>query len=539
MPDVKILADWNHDGEVEELPAPLQSPEHFVIALPLAGVPAAAPSEDTAWSQPGQIHPAEIGKVVVQVNGPLPAGAALMLRVDQAAVGRVSLFQKRDGQWSLLGAEGTWKVDLEPAGRPHAELGVVAHSLAHAGWSGDFDLTVSFVSGDGLESGTWQVSFRVAPFLLASALDPAEEVLVVENPRTAGFARTLERTLQEMRVPMRRIRVPGDEAEEYDRWPQDALEIGRICAPSGRDVLQVVAVLTGLRAKHETMNCEPLDRRARKVFKDRAAILADVGVPRAGTRWIDWYGNLEVSPPVRSRDGREFPLGRILIGRQLELDMHPDVLAFLEAQRAQTPPLVVDTSWLGIGHVDEVVSFVPAPGRPGFRVLFPGISLARAILEAAIAQGHARQAAFAGHKEEMTAEALLEEIALSEENRQIEAVLDETKHLLCEGLGIEEGDFVELPVLFKAGMAVIPNSINSLIINGHAVVPDPLGPQVDGEDAFARAIRTALSKCGIQVHFVDVWDTFHWLGGEIHCGTNAVRRISNPLWWKAAPAASA
>jgi protein-arginine deiminase len=142
--------------------------------------------------------------------------------------------------------------------------------------------------------------------------------------------------------------------------------------------------------------------------------------------------------------------------------------------------------------------------------------------------------AFAGHQGQMTTEALLEEIALSEENLHIQSILDETKHHLCEGLGVDESAFVELPVLFSEGVAVIPNSINSLIINGHAVVPDPLGPLVNGEDASARVIRIALNACGIQAHFVDVWATYHWLGGEIHCGTNTVRRISNPIWWKAA-----
>jgi len=151
-----------------------------------------------------------------------------------------------------------------------------------------------------------------------------------------------------------------------------------------------------------------------------------------------------------------------------------------------------------------------------------------------VAQGCSQQLAFAGHEGQMTTEALLEEIALSEENLQIQRILDETKQLLCEGLGVDESSFVELPVLFREGMAVIPNSINSLIVNGHAIVPDPEGPLVDGEDAFARVIRTALSACGIQVHFVDVWDTYHWLGGEIHCGTNTLRRISDPVWWKAA-----
>lgn len=531
---VKILADWNQDGVVEELPTQWQPAGCFVIALPLPYLPADPPGEDTAWPQLGRIHPAEIGKIVVQIETPLPPGSALMLRVDEAARDKASLFEQRAGQWTPLGANGTWKVDLGAEGQLDTKLGIVARSFAQAGWSGHFTVTVALVAGDSLvERSAGEVPFRVAPFLLASALDPVEEVVVVENSRTAGFIKDLAGILHQVGVRMRTIRVAAD-ADEFDIWPQDALEIGRICVPSGRAVHQLVAVLTGIRANYEWLNCERLDRAARSTFEDAGAILADVAVPRPGTRWIDWYGNLEVSPPVKSRDGREFPLGRILTGRQKELSLHPDVLAFLEAQCMQTPPLVVDTSWLGIGHVDEVVNFIPANARPGFCVLFPNTSLARAILEEAVTQGGAQEIAFAGHEGQMTTEVLLEEIALSEENLQIQRVLDETKHHLCEGLGVDEGDFVELPVLFREGMAVIPNCINSLIINGHAIVPDPLGPPVDGEDVIARAIRTALSSHGIQVHFVDVWETYHWLGGEIHCGTNTVRRISNPMWWKAA-----
>lgn len=32
------------------------------------------------------------------------------------------------------------------------------------------------------------------------------------------------------------------------------------------------------------------------------------------------------------------------------------------------PPVVVDVSWLAIGHVDEVVTFVPAKTKTGFKV---------------------------------------------------------------------------------------------------------------------------------------------------------------------------
>ena len=67
--------------------------------------------------------------------------------------------------------------------------------------------------------------------------------------------------------------------------------------------------------------------------------------------------------------------------------MHPGVLRFLEAQAVQWPPIIVDTSWLAIGHIDEVVSFVPARGKAGFKVLLPSPKAARVMLQALLAEG--------------------------------------------------------------------------------------------------------------------------------------------------------
>jgi protein-arginine deiminase len=81
----------------------------------------------------------------------------------------------------------------------------------------------------------------------------------------------------------------------------------------------------------------------------------DSGVVQKGdyqgksAQWIDWFGNLEVSPPVKVK-GREYRNGRIYAGTQGERSMHPAVIRFLEAQGGQSPVLWIDTSWLVIGH---------------------------------------------------------------------------------------------------------------------------------------------------------------------------------------------
>jgi Protein-arginine deiminase (PAD) len=58
--------------------------------------------------------------------------------------------------------------------------------------------------------------------------------------------------------------------------------------------------------------------------------------------------------------------------------MDPDVLAFLRAQQFQ-PLVEIDTTWLEVGHVDEIVAFVPAPReRARFAALraSPGVAMA-------------------------------------------------------------------------------------------------------------------------------------------------------------------
>ena len=222
---------------------------------------------------------------------------------------------------------------------------------------------------------------KAGPFLLTSSIDRVEEVLVINNCRTARFVSELERILPQTGARLRPIPFEG-EAPHHDVWIQDSVEIGRMIMHTCDRVEQVTAMLTGIRAKHEGgINGELLDHQMRAYFQNLGVIVLDVTSPRTGTRWIDWYGNLEVSPPVKARNGREFPFGRVLTGVQRDLGIHPDVLAFLDAQHLQTPPLVIDTSWLLIGHVDEVVNFVPAPRPPGFCVLVPSPSFARTLLE--------------------------------------------------------------------------------------------------------------------------------------------------------------
>ncbi len=212
--------------------------------------------------------------------------------------------------------------------------------------------------------------------------------------------------------------------------------------------------------------------------------------------------------------------------------MHPGVLSLLEAQRAQWPPIIVDTSWLAIGHVDEVVNFVPANTKIGFKVLLPSPKAGRDMLQALLAKGLEEAPVFEGTEDEMTLRRLWMTVAQTTENLAIDDAVARVREQLKSEMNLADSDFVMMPALFEAGMAVIPNAVNSVVARGHLLVPEPLGPRHDGKDLFEQAIRAALAGCDVRVVFIDVWNAYHTSGGEIHCGTNTFRRLRDPAWWK-------
>eukprot|EP00064_Thunnus_orientalis_P023380 superscaffoldBa00008784_g23619 len=91
---------------------------------------------------------------------------------------------------------------------------------------------------------------------------------------------------------------------------------------------------------------------------------------------LDSFGNLEVSPPV-TVNGKNYPLGRIIIGVAFPTatkgrNMTKVVQDFLWAQKVQEP-IALFSDWLVVGHVDEFMSFVPAPDRKAITILVKNV----------------------------------------------------------------------------------------------------------------------------------------------------------------------
>jgi hypothetical protein len=97
---------------------------------------------------------------------------------------------------------------------------------------------------------------------------------------------------------------------------------------------------------------------------------------------VNYGGNLEVSGPIKGA-----PFGKIVFGanrRTAHKPADPDLLNFLERQQVQ-PLVEIDTSWLEVAHVDEVMTFLPAPklAYQAFVIAIASPHLAMKILDTA------------------------------------------------------------------------------------------------------------------------------------------------------------
>jgi hypothetical protein len=524
---VRVFADVNHRGALAgPLPAAPANADEFAI---VASLPAKAAvrvlSPDVAAPDSALI--ARLARV--RVEG-LTTGQQIDLSIRGAPVAAIRLYVKAGDGWRLMppGADGNWTVSADVAGTIELGLGVVfpeaARGSAEPAWPRAFSAAIE---PRGAASKRTVVSFRVAPYIVPSTLEPVDELLVIAEPATAGVVEIL-------RVVAARAKIkfsPIKPRHACAPWMQDTMQPGVFIFPTHDKTEQIQASLLAVRKELPTPAAS-LDRQVAELMRVRGVVTVKAGVPRKHFRWIDGYGNLEATPPFTDRSGRLHPYGRLITGRRRESVLDAGVLRFLEAQEIQWPPVVVDVSWLLVGHVDEVVNFVPARNKPGFKVLLPSPSTARTLLASLSQSRMAAEPVFEDTPSETTVGELLAHVAGSDENQAIERAVTQIRDQLKRELNLDDADFIMLPALFDGGAPVIPNPVNSTVINGHLLVSEPRGPRQDGTDVFERAIRKALMGCALDVIFIDAWEPYHMAGGEVHCATNAFRHFREPEWWK-------
>lgn len=140
---------------------------------------------------------------------------------------------------------------------------------------------------------------HVAPFMLKTNLDPANEMFVVSipgNAASAAFVADLTTIAAAIGVP---LTVIDGGLYGNDRWIQDEIEFGYSIKPS----YELETVLDSPR------------NRGLDDFPENELLGANLGYFTIGSTstTYDSFGNLECSPPV-TVDGTYYPMGRIIYG---------------------------------------------------------------------------------------------------------------------------------------------------------------------------------------------------------------------------------
>ena len=465
------------------------------------------------------------------------------LYCTRQAAEQFSVYRVTDGQPEIiLGRTPTGHLlPISPPLQPiRQELFVEAHEFPGPFFEGLITVELQLVQetpGGSLVYANERVVFRVAPWVMTPHHLPATKVYACDmagtNAPNPKFLADLRQALKAINVP---LHVVPPDVNGGDRWIQDEIEFGYSMGP--KRALPVVFD-------------SPRDRQL-DGFPEASLLGPDFGHFQIGgsqPNSLDSFGNLEVSPPV-TVNGRNYPLGRIVFGGReygnysVETrQMMPEIRRFLYAQKVPSP-VEIYTDWLAVGHVDEIICFVPADNEIGFQMLTASPDRAHSILERLNASGHHNVILFQGRyrldgqSAERTVGDLLADRRFWTANGVYQRYQDHNREILKSVLGVDDKDILEIPVLFyppstKRTLAYFPDMVNHLVIGEYSVVPKPYGPIVAGVDQFEKAFQDAMPTRKIK--FIEDWYSYHELSGEVHCGTNCLREPPSIKWWEHLP----
>jgi len=443
--------------------------------------------------------------------------------------------------------------------------GMEAIHFANRDWNGLATITLTVTkpvsTGGGEVSYASSAEVRVAPWMMPSQDDVANTVYMVD----AGDNNAIRGEVQDIVVNDLNLRFV--ETAGNDRWMQDCMELGYAVLPRNPLPHRMECVMKAHR--DAALEQFPITLLARNFgFYDPGD-----ASPNDPTTY-DSTGNLECTPPVRNADGDQFPWGRIYYGEGTALQPFNEyVQHFLHAQAVQRP-IPLNTSWLEVGHVDEMMTFLPNPAGAAWKrwkLVVASPADAYRILDAAAADnrmlvGRSLNLDGQDYNVEMSVgdflagptaipnpldrTAMVDAAALRTFNTGhvadgIEAILD----ALVDEISLDKGtDVIRIPVLFipadpawETALALTADMVNMLVLNDTCVVPQPFGPVREGVDLFrqefVQTITAGLAGNVPHIVFLDDWDTYHDLAGEIHCGTNTLRKPANMDAWLATAAA--
>uniref|UniRef100_A0A8V5GEH6 Uncharacterized protein n=1 Tax=Melopsittacus undulatus TaxID=13146 RepID=A0A8V5GEH6_MELUD len=376
------------------------------------------------------------------------------------------------------------------------------------------------------------VMFRVAPWIMTPNTLAPVNVFVCSMKDNYLFIKEIKNLVNKAGCD---LKVCFGYINRGDRWMQDEIEFGYTHAPHKSFPVVLDSPQDG-----------GLER-----FPIKDLLGPDFGYVSREPLFeaitsLDSFGNLEVSPPVTVA-GKEYPLGRILIGSSFPISagrrMTRIVRDFLCAQQVQAP-VELYSDWLAVGHVDEFVTFVPTSDKKRFRMLMASPAACYKLFREKQKEGQGEATMFKGYSgtdtKRVTINKVLSNNILMQQNQYVQRCIDWNRDVLKKELGLLEEDIIDLPALFKLdkqGKAVpyFPNMVTMIVLAKDLGIPKPFGPIMGGECCLERQTRCLLEPLGLRCRFLEDVCSYHGRLGEVRCGTNVQRRPFAFKWWHVTP----
>ncbi len=499
-----------------------------------------------------------------------PEGTNGTLTVEPAD--KVRVWGKVDGGWALLagsfdtcdGADNcnaTGEVPVPLAFlRNGIELGIEGREFdkdAKSGWDGIATVKLTVYNKDGLPlvsknnpEGSDTVSLEIARWLLngnTSLFDNFWSMKWGSSSNSAPFNKDLESSSKAQGKAS--YATYGNWS---DQWTQDFFQTGVVQMPAPGGKVQGMRVFNARPwGRDKGVKNQPITWLRANYLGPNKAILAIYKKAETGNSY-DSHGNHDLLPPY-TYGADSYPYGRIITGS----GVLPETWAFYNAQKVQGPTLVVDTTWLCVGHVDETMSYVPATTPRGWKLLLADDKMAKEMFEKAVKEGK-KNVVFPGRNGyvgdkyesmEQTAEDILKNADLLQASQEANVATAGQLDTVKKAIGLTNDEIVPMPFLTEnisdfggtCKLAYQPGTANSMVMYNDVYVPKPFGMIIDGKDVFETDIVTRFSDPaaklgadgkGLKANFVDDWYGYHINMGEVHCGTNA-EMGPNPLlkWW--------
>ena len=495
---------------------------------------------------------------LLQVNGLTDTHSAI-LEVsggnDTDGVGFIRIFRQDSNQnvTTLLEAGDTAaEIPIEWLTQGNVELYLEGILGRYIGFAGVVRLSLQLYDGDTVVSSD-SVELRGSPIILNHHLASGNRLFVTNIPQATDSGNNIALiNAFEAHLPesIELYKING-QSVGWDRWAQDSMQTGFTQWPGS----------TGFETLRVHMQLERDGGLQSFLPNELLSELVGYVYPHGTGSSLNYGGNLEVLPP-HTLNGQDFPFGRIVVGGGEEGSLYgasnPRRMAqrqidFFSSQGMQGPTIEVSSEWLAVGHIDEIFLVLPnhqaAPGEREWVVLLASPSLAIQNLEEAQAAGFGEAAIFENrvssgwggnsHNYETTPNLILSDTDLMGYQDLAQARIDSIQQVLMDEAGLVEADFRYVPVLYEyenwggidEAVAYNPGIQNLVMADTQLFIPDPEGPNVDGEDVWQTQTLEALSGLGMEAHFVDVFFSYHTLMGEAHCGTNFEREPESLPWW--------